>query len=661
MSDDGNVAPDGGSSPPVDAGPDVGPYIDAPFLDRQGGPVPCNSEWWATDSAFDTTVTPSSFSSALNPIVGSSSVHPFTLVVTIDQGEGWTGTASGTATDGNGSGDQDFPPANPATRTSMTVTSTSVATDAPENSAWFHIHDAALNDIWIPIAYVALSAQYGDATCDTLVRRDTHRGDPRRGVVDGHPARRPSCDDDGRAPGNANLDRAGGVERPDGVRCNQCAGGLMKRLHLIVALAFAFVFAIALALGGCSGDGNDPPAIGAGSTSGPPGEPPGMGNGSCSTPAQGCPCSTEGVLVQCGEVSGQGPNGPVCAMGVRRCIGGAWSACNTMAGVTPEEPYPSIMAPFHGAPDGGWPLDAGGCSPCDPFCHQTNDTPPDDGGPATAAAEGGLLFYDAHPDGPPTGVILADLLDAGIDAAGAIYHEIPVGLDGGPMDNPFASLSFGVNPVDLYFLVNSTVAAQPSFDDLAGLMAGDAGVIAQINRDIPGVAYGLGRFTNYQSWPYASQSPGNVLFENRQSLDLGPERHGDDRLVHGDEEWNGWGLLGGHLLPDDPLRSGAGVDDRALPHGHERERHRVAELWSHLLTRLVVERLLVLRAKRRRLAVSVLLADELQRRAGDARGPLLSNRTPSTSCSSCRAPRRRRGAPARFRTIKRSLATFPPR
>lgn len=51
----------------------------------------------------------------------------------------------------------------------MTVTSTSVATDAPENSAWFHIHDAALNDIWIPIAYVALSAQYGDATCDTLV------------------------------------------------------------------------------------------------------------------------------------------------------------------------------------------------------------------------------------------------------------------------------------------------------------------------------------------------------------------------------------------------------------------------------------------------------------------------------------------------------------
>jgi hypothetical protein len=169
-SDDGNVAPADGSSPPpaVDASPDVGPYIDAPFLDRQGGSVPCNSEWWATDSAFDTTVTPPSFSAALNPIVGSSSVHPFTLVVTIDQGEGWTGMASGTATDGNGSGDQYFPPADSPSRTSMTVTSTTVATDAPEDSAWFHLHDAAGNDLWIPIAYVALSVQYGP-TCDTLV------------------------------------------------------------------------------------------------------------------------------------------------------------------------------------------------------------------------------------------------------------------------------------------------------------------------------------------------------------------------------------------------------------------------------------------------------------------------------------------------------------
>jgi hypothetical protein len=166
-SEDGNIAPDDVSQPPVDTGPDVGPYIDAPFLDHQGGPVPCNSEWWATDSAFDTTVTPPSFSSAVNPIVVTSSIHPFTLAVTNAQGTGWTGTASGTATNGNG--DQYFPPANPATATSMTVTSTSVATDAPETTAWFHIYDAAGNDIWIPIANVALSAQYGDTTCDTLV------------------------------------------------------------------------------------------------------------------------------------------------------------------------------------------------------------------------------------------------------------------------------------------------------------------------------------------------------------------------------------------------------------------------------------------------------------------------------------------------------------
>lgn len=167
-SDDSNVPPDDVSPPSaVDTGPDVGPYIDAPFLDHQGGPVPCNSEWWATNSAFDTTVTPSSFSSAVNPIVGDSSIHPFTLVVMNDQATGWTGIASGTATNGNG--DQYFPASNPATTTSMTVTSSSVATDASEMTAWFHIHDAGGNDIWIPITNVALSAQYGDATCDTLV------------------------------------------------------------------------------------------------------------------------------------------------------------------------------------------------------------------------------------------------------------------------------------------------------------------------------------------------------------------------------------------------------------------------------------------------------------------------------------------------------------
>jgi len=157
-----------GASPAEDAGPDVGPYIDARLLDHTGGSPTCNSEWWATNSAFDATVTPASFSSALNPIVGSSSIHPFTLVVQLDDDSGaWTGTASGTTT--NGGGDQYFPATNAATPTTMIVTSTSVATAAPEVTAWFHVHDAGGNDIWIPIGNVGLSATYGDESCDTLV------------------------------------------------------------------------------------------------------------------------------------------------------------------------------------------------------------------------------------------------------------------------------------------------------------------------------------------------------------------------------------------------------------------------------------------------------------------------------------------------------------
>ena len=169
---DGGAAADVASVADLDAsggGPSAdsaGPYIDAPLVDRHSGDT-CNSKWWATSSAFDGTVTPSSFASAVNPIVGSSSIHPFTLVMQVAEDGGWTGAASGTATDG--SGNQYFPSAAAATPTSMLVTSTSIATVTPETSAWLHLHDAGGNDLWIPIAGVALSANYGDPGCATLV------------------------------------------------------------------------------------------------------------------------------------------------------------------------------------------------------------------------------------------------------------------------------------------------------------------------------------------------------------------------------------------------------------------------------------------------------------------------------------------------------------
>lgn len=224
--------------------------------------------------------------------------------------------------------------------------------------------------------------------------------------------------------------------------------------------------------------------------------------GSCATPSEGCACPTSGEVIACGQVQSETADGRVtCAMGSRRCFGGKWSRCDALDKITSIVPQGLTFA--EGTPSSG----PDSCSKCDPYCQQSAQAIPDGG--AMSVDSG--AFYDAHIDGPPIAPVTNILADAGISLDGAIYHELtPTQTVGDGL-----AVTTSVNSVDVYFLLNATTAASASINQLAAQIPT---VVSTMQSTIPNVAFGLGRFTNYQSWPYASQSSGNTVYTNMQSV-----------------------------------------------------------------------------------------------------------------------------------------------
>ncbi len=223
---------------------------------------------------------------------------------------------------------------------------------------------------------------------------------------------------------------------------------------------------------------------------------------SCDTPNTGCACSGD-TLIQCGEVSGKTADGtPMCSMGYRRCESGKWSTCSALADLTPkpqqEQAHLQALTQVPSSQCAG--------NPCDPYCQMINETP--DGGFSDDAQVGSS--FDGAADAPNSQV-LAILADGGKSFEGGIYHVMNPGdtaID--PID-----ASVTLNTVDVYFMFNSTVSMQSSITQLATQIPT---VVSSLQKTIPNIAFGDGRFTNYEAWPYGSQQSGNVVYENRTSM-----------------------------------------------------------------------------------------------------------------------------------------------
>ncbi|HEY5242711.1 MAG TPA: hypothetical protein VIJ22_14625 [Polyangiaceae bacterium] len=265
---------------------------------------------------------------------------------------------------------------------------------------------------------------------------------------------------------------------------------MMRIWTLSVALSLALC---AVVLVGC-GDESDasPSGNGSGSGSGS------GGGGSCATPNAGCACEPEGQLVQCGEVAGTTAAGkPDCEFGYRRCESGVWSKCEQLQNLTGQNAQGGVHV-LGGAPPVVLTTDAGcddGGDPCDPYCMGfPTGTLPDGGITGTQSSEGG------------TGSMgLGVLAEAGVDVDAGIFHVLSPGQIA---INPI-NVTTTLNPVDVYFLFNSTNEMYSSFEALASQMPS---VVSTVEVSIPNTAFGLGRFTNYASWPYQTQAAANTVY-----------------------------------------------------------------------------------------------------------------------------------------------------
>jgi hypothetical protein len=111
----------------------------------------------------------------------------------------------------------------------------------------------------------------------------------------------------------------------------------------------------------------------------------------CDTPQTGCPCDTQGDLVDCGSVKRRSADYVSCSMGQRVCEDGAWSACegdkiSEMTTGTQPQALGSSAACVN--------------NPCDPYCQIVVDDARNLAlsDPGLTAQDGGLALTAVPPD-----------------------------------------------------------------------------------------------------------------------------------------------------------------------------------------------------------------------------------------------------------------------
>jgi hypothetical protein len=163
---DSSVAADS-SVDTTDAVADALVPIDAQTIDKKPGTdAACQKPlgWWATNAAFDSSITPATFKSGVNPLLVGQ--HPVTIADYVDSSSVWTLRASGTLT--NGSFQQYFPYTNPSDAVGMTRLTASFSSASAASQGWLVVVDASSTNVWVALANVTVSASYLDAYCQKL-------------------------------------------------------------------------------------------------------------------------------------------------------------------------------------------------------------------------------------------------------------------------------------------------------------------------------------------------------------------------------------------------------------------------------------------------------------------------------------------------------------
>ena len=167
-------------------------------------------------------------------------------------------------------------------------------------------------------------------------------------------------------------------------------------------------------------------------------------------------------------------------------------------------------------------------NPCDPYCRQYADTPDE-----TLSTSGGLLGTDAGltiaddgdgggrpiaPDGPMPEAIRGTLAEGGLlpqpDAGAVIYHELSTATSASdtvvvPTEN---------KTVDVYFLDSTSGQLTSAITDLENALRAGGGVIDRVRSAIPDVWFGVGRYEQYDWYPWNQDDQSAVVYEHVLSM-----------------------------------------------------------------------------------------------------------------------------------------------
>lgn len=124
-----------------------------------------------------------------------------------------------------------------------------------------------------------------------------------------------------------------------------------------------------------------------------PGVKPPNGPGDCTTVplGPGCPCSTAGQTVECGEIIRKSGDFVTCSMGHRTCTGGAWGACEGDK-IALHSVGPLTIG---GLQTEGFPSTPCTDDPCNPNCYTFDQDGGVDAGPGFGWNEAGLTIIAA--------------------------------------------------------------------------------------------------------------------------------------------------------------------------------------------------------------------------------------------------------------------------
>lgn len=135
---------------------------------KESGPnLACEQpqSWWLSVAQFDKVVTPNKFANAMDALATSVLQHWLTIAEQLD-GATWSMTTSGTID--NGSFQQHFPPEYQPSMTGLVRQPSKISSAAAQSLGWLHVVDATPSDVWIEMVQIETSAEYDDASCQTL-------------------------------------------------------------------------------------------------------------------------------------------------------------------------------------------------------------------------------------------------------------------------------------------------------------------------------------------------------------------------------------------------------------------------------------------------------------------------------------------------------------